>query len=170
MSDSTAPSSSPTKQLITLRLAAAGFGQHWRLCSLVSDYLATFTSELLDKTEAHENLVSTVLNELLEVVFRRNAGTGQITVTLVGDETHITVKIVVPVEEEHRRCYEEMAELVAGRDIDDLHQKRLSQLDMDEPDLSFGLLELATVYDAILEVVPVEERSVLLQLPFRLTA
>ena len=125
MSDSTAQTS-PMKQLITLRLGAAGFGQHWKHCALVSNYLATFTSELLDKSEVHANLVSTVLNELLEVVFRRNAGVGQVSITLTGDDERLVVKISVPVDEKDRAySIVEMAELVARSDVEELHQEQI---------------------------------------------
>lgn len=167
MSDDQSP---PMKQLITLRLGAAGFGQHWKHCALVSNYLATFTSELMDKSESHANLVSTVLNELLEVVFRRNAGVGQISITLTGSETCLAVKISVPVDEKDRAFYLEMADLVARQDVDDLHREQIVQ-PSDESNLSLGLLELAAVYNAVLQVTPSEDgNTMLVQLPFQLSA
>lgn len=163
-----AAQTSPMKQLITLRLGAAGFGQHWKHCALVSNYLATFTSELLDKSEVHANLVSTVLNELLEVVFRRNAGVGQVSITLTGDDERLVVKISVPVDDKDRAFYLEMAELVARSDVDELHQEQIVKPADEGSNLSLGLLELAAVYQAVLEVAPSEDgSSVLVQLPFR---
>lgn len=167
MSESTAQTS-PMKQLITLRLGAAGFGQHWKHCALVSNYLATFTSELLDKSEVHANLVSTVLNELLEVVFRRNAGVGQVSITLTGDDERLVVKISVPVDDKDRTFYLEMAELVARSDVDQLHQEQIVKPAEEGNNLSLGLLELAAVYQAVLEVTPSDDgSSVLVQLPFQ---
>lgn len=167
MSDSSAQTS-PMKQLITLRLGAAGFGQHWKHCALVSNYLATFTSELLDKSEVHANLVSTVLNELLEVVFRRNAGVGQVSITLTGDDARLVVRISVPVDDNDRDFYMEMAELVQRSDVDQLHQEQIVQPADEGSNLSLGLLELAAVYQAVLEVTPSDDgSSVLVQLPFR---
>ena len=168
MSESNAQTS-PMKQLITLRLGAAGFGQHWKHCALVSNYLATFTSELLDKSEVHANLVSTVLNELLEVIFRRNAGVGQVSITLTGDDERLVVKISVPVDDKDRAFYMEMAELVARSDVEELHQEQIVMpADESGSNLSLGLLELAAVYQAVLQVIPSEDgSSVLVQLPFR---
>ena len=167
MSESNAPNS-PMKQLITLRLGAAGFGQHWKHCALVANYLATFTSELLDKSEVHANLVSTVLNELLEVIFRRNAGVGQVSITLTGDDKRLVVKIAVPVDEKDRKFYTDMAALVARSDVDMLHQEQIVKPTDEESNLSLGLLELAAVYRAVLEVTPSEDgSSVLVQLPFQ---
>ena len=160
----------PMKQLITLRLGAAGFGQHWKHCALVSNYLATFTSELLDKSEVHANLVSTVLNELLEVVFRRNAGVGQISITLTGGEARLVVKISVPVDDKDRAFYMDMAAMVARDDVEALHREQIVKTNDEESNLSLGLLELAAVYRALLEVTPNEDgSSVLLQLPFQFT-
>lgn len=167
MSESSAQTS-PMKQLITLRLGAAGFGQHWKHCALVSNYLATFTSELLDKSEIHANLVSTVLNELLEVVFRRNAGVGQVSITLTGDDTSLVVRISVPVDDNDRTFYMDMAELVSRNDVEKLHQEQIVQPSDEGNNLSLGLLELAAVYRAVLEVSPSDDgSSVLVQLPFR---
>lgn len=158
------------KQLITLRLGAAGFGQHWKHCALVSNYLATFTSELLDKSEVQANLVSTVINELLEVVFRRNAGVGQISITLTGGDTRLAVKISVPVDDEDRAFYTKMADLVARDDVEALHRNQIVAPAMDEVNLSLGLLELAAVYQAVLEATPSEDgSSVALHLPFQLS-
>jgi len=158
----------PMKQLITLRLGAAGFGQHWKHCALVSNYLATFTSELLEKSDVHANLVSTVLNELLEVVFRRNAGVGQISITLTGGAPRLVVKISVPVDDKDRAFYMDMAAMVARKDVDVLHQEQIIQPTDEESNLSLGLLELAAVYQAILQVTPGEDgSSVLLELPFQ---
>lgn len=156
------------KQLITLRLGAAGFGQHWKHCDLVANYLATFTSELLNQTEAHANLVSTVLNELLEIVFRRNAGQGQICITLTGDEAELLVRILVPVDQGDLAFYGDVAAMTARTDVHDLHCEQLEQPAPDERNLSLGLLELAAVYGAVLKVTPVDEESaVLLELPFQ---
>ena len=155
------------KQLITLRLGAAGFGQHWKHCDLVANYLATFTSELLNKSESQENLVSTVLNELLEVVFRRNSGAGEIGITLSGDKKQLVVEILVPVGEADREFYTEMAQLVRRQDRDELHTQQLAEPQAEEHNLSWSLLQLATVYEAILGVIDVGDgNSVRLELPF----
>lgn len=158
----------PMKQLITMRLGAAGFAQHWKHCDLVANYLATFTSELLHKTDSHANLVSTVLNELLEVVFRRNAEQGEIGITLKGDATQIVVEISVPVREGDHQFYQEMAELVQRADRDDLHRQHLEKDADDEQDLALSLLELAASYEAVLEVKDsTQDNMLLLELPFR---
>lgn len=158
------------KQLISMRLGAAGFAQHWKHCDLVANYLAAFTSEILHKSDVHANLVSTVLNELLEVVFRRNAGQGEIGIVLKGDGIKVVVEISVPVAEEDRRFYEDMTKLVQRHDRDELHRQQLADPDeTGEQNLSLSLLELAAVYDAVLEVQSVDDAGpLLLMLPFQI--
>ena len=170
MPDTQPPTPEPMKQLITMRLGAAGFAQHWKHCDLVANYLATFTSELLHKTDAHANLVSTVLNELLEVVFRRNAEIGEIGITLKGDETQLVVEISVPVALGDREFYEEMAQLVQRNDREELHRQHLAEApDTGEHNLALSLLALAAVYDAVLQVKSASDGGpLLLELPFRM--
>ena len=156
------------KQLITMRLGAAGFAQHWKHCDLVANYLATFTSELLHKTDSHTNLVSTVLNELLEVVFRRNAEEGEIGITLKSDLAQIVVEISVPVREGDHKFYQEMAEMVQRADRDDLYRQHLEEAIDDEHNLALSLLELASSYEAVLQVKDsTQDNMLLLELPFR---
>jgi len=165
------------KQLITMHLGAAGFAQHWKYCDLVANYLATFTSELLNQSEAHSNLVSTVLNELLEVVFRRNNGTGEIGITLTGGDTRLNVAITVPVDDEDRQFYQKMAELTSRSDVAEIHREYVVKhaegaagegASSDEDELILSLLELAAFYDAVLGVKPADDgRGVLLELPFQ---
>lgn len=158
---------SSIKQLITMRLGAAGFAQHWKHCDLVANYLGRFTSELLQKSDSHANLVSTVLNELLEVVFRRNAGKGEIEISITGDSAYLVVKILVPVNEEQLSFYQDMTALVQRSDVAELYQKHLTAASLDENLLTLSLLELATSYQAVLQLETLMERSrVLLCLPF----
>lgn len=157
------------KQLITMRLGAAGFAQHWQHCDLVANYLATFASGLLQRSEYHAILMSTVLNELLEVVFRRNAGTGQIGISLSSDDRQLVVEILVPVNETELAFYQEMAELVTRTDIAELHRQHIMQPYSDDRSLTFSLLELAANHNAVLHVQMADDgHSVLLQLPFHI--
>ena len=58
------------------------FIEDWNLCSALSNYLSTYISYEFEKTELAENLISMVLNELLEAVCFSSADNTQFFLTL----------------------------------------------------------------------------------------
>lgn len=151
--------------LITLKMAAAGFRIHWKHCDQVANYLALVARTRLDRSPEYENLLSTVLNELLELVFRRNAAAGEIALVMSEREGSLDIHVDVPVGESDRAFYLEMAARLAREDLDHMREE-LALAPPPTANLTAGLLELASVYGAVLTATDADEGRVRLRIAF----
>src|SRR3954470_15854564 len=93
--------------LVELTLDADAFAGDWRHCDLVANYLAQLVAHDRPDSFLYANLLSTVLNELLESVFARRQRAGAVTCTLLREGRGDRIELLIPVDAAARAFYEE---------------------------------------------------------------
>jgi hypothetical protein len=138
--------SAEARPLVQLDLEPTAFIADWKHCDQVANYLARIASFDRPDTFLYSNLLSTVLNELLEVAFFNHQPTGTLTCSLLREGAADRIELKIPVDGAVRGFYE--------RGVSDAQSTRVTELYAssllgDRPmDRSIGFLELAANYGA----------------------
>jgi hypothetical protein len=132
--------------LLSIDLEAGAFAADWKHCDQVANYLARLASFARTDTFLYANLLSTVLNELLEIVYRRHKPEGSVTCRLSRGGPVDRIEIEVPVSDSDASFYHLGVADSQSANARELYTKSL--LGELSPDRSIGLLELATDYGA----------------------
>lgn len=151
--------------IITAQFSVSSFAKRWNHCNQLANYLARFASANEPDPERQSTLLSTFFNEVLEVLYRNQAGTGQVKMAFQRRGKRIAVRAEIPVDDESRRFYSRAAELVNKTDLDSWYRGWLERfpggLDLEDggnageeqvDSAMVGLLELVAVYDSTLKV------------------
>jgi len=134
------------RPLVHLDLEPSAFAADWKHCDQVANYLARLASFDRPDTFLYSNLLSTVLNELLEVAFFHHQPPGTVRCTLLRHGAMDRIELTIPVDEASRGFYK--------RGVADAQSNRVAELYAssllgDRPlDRSIGFLELAADYGA----------------------
>lgn len=136
--------------LVELQLETAAFAGDWNHCDHVANYLAQLVSHDRPDSFLYANLLSTVLNELLEVIFARHAPRGAVTCTLSRENGADLLDFTVPVDEADRAYYQASAAGAKSADVAETYTRTLLGGDVSEAAL--GFLELAADYGARISV------------------
>ena len=137
--------------IMAARFSAGGFVRQWGHCHLLANYIARYVSANEGDPERHATLLSTFINELLEVVFRNHAADGQIELIFRKKIRHIILQLTVPVTEANRIFYRMAVQIVNQPDLKSWFRARLEDPAEGE-DAMLGLLELAAVYQCTLHI------------------
>jgi hypothetical protein len=141
-----ATQSAEARPLVHMDLEPSAFAADWKHCDQVANYLARIASFDRPDTFLYSNLLSTVLNELLEVAFFNHQPTGTLKFSLLRNGSTDRIELKIPVNGEIRGFYE--------RGVSDAQSNRVTELYAssligDRPlDRSIGFLELAANYGA----------------------
>lgn len=141
-------SAGPYRELIRFEIDSGTFGSDWVHCGLVSSHLASLVSHKRSDPLYYANLLSSALNELLELAFRIRAGSGTVGCTVLHDGPRDRIVVDIPCDAEGRAFYAEAVAAAQGADIAELYLGCL--LDEAEFDPRTGLYELAVDYRAAL--------------------
>ncbi len=139
-------SSRQARPLLRLEIDAAAVATDWRHCDRMANYLARLAS--FDRTDAflYSNLLSTVLNELFEIVFWHHEVPGAVNCTLLRSGDTDRIELEIPIDEPDRSFYETA---VAQAQLPDAAVNYTRSMFGDAtPDRAIGLLELAADYGA----------------------
>lgn len=136
--------------LVELTLETDAFAADWRHCDQVANYLAQLVAHDRPDSFLYANLLSTVLNELLESVFARHHRHGAVHCTLLREGRCDRIELVIPVDAGARAFYEETATAARATGVSEVYTRTL--LGGEAPADLLGLLELAADYDARLMV------------------
>lgn len=146
----TMPPDSPTiesKPLLSLELEASAFASDWKHCDQAANYLARMASFDRADTFLHSNLLSTVLNEVFEIIFFRHQPKGNLQFRVLrGADGRDRLEFGIPVGSDERDFYEEAIARAQSPNVRELYSRSL--LHDDCPDRAVGFLELAADYDA----------------------
>jgi hypothetical protein len=142
-----APALSPrARPLIQLDLETAAFAANWGHCDQIANYLALMASFDRADTFLYSNLLSTVLNELFELVFVRHQPTGCIKCTLLRDGQTDRIELRIPAGEAERTFFQRSVADSQASNARDLYTHSL--LSKEPLEHAIGLLELSTDYGA----------------------
>jgi hypothetical protein len=132
--------------LVELEIDLAAFAADWNHCDQVANYLAQLVSHDRPDTFLYANLLSTVLNELLEVIHARHQPPGAVKCSLrrSGRTDHLEFRI--PVDPEARGFYLRSVSAAESPAVAERYARAL--LGSETPDRALGFLELAADYGA----------------------
>ncbi len=143
--------SSRYRMIMAVRFTVGGFTRQWGHCHLVANYLARYVSANEGDPERHATLISTFINEVLEVVYRNHAEEGQIELIFRKKVRHVILQLTVPVSESNRIFYRMAVQIVTQPDLKSWYRARLEEPAEGE-DTMLGMLELAAVYGCTLSM------------------
>jgi hypothetical protein len=133
------------RMIMAAKFTVNGFARQWSHCHLVANYLARFVSANEGDPERHATLLSTFVNELLEVIFRNHADDGEIDVIFRKRGRHVVLQLTIPVTDQHRIFYRMAVKMVNQPDLKTWFRARLEEPAEGE-DTMLGMLELVAVY------------------------
>jgi len=133
------------RMIMAAKFSGNGFARQWSHCHLVANYLARYVSANEGDPERHATLLSTFVNELLEVVFRNHAEDGEIEVIFRKRGRQVVLQLTIPVTDQHRVFYRMAVTMVNQPDLKNWFRARLEEPSEGE-DSMLGMLELVAVY------------------------
>jgi hypothetical protein len=134
------------RPLVHLDLEPSAFAADWKHCDQIANYLARIASFDRADTFLYSNLLSTVLNELLEVAFFHHQPPGTVRCTLLRQGTMDRIELTIPVDKSSRGFYERGVADAQSARVTELYASSL--LGERPLDRSIGFLELAADYGA----------------------
>ena len=134
------------KNVCGVSLDLDGFKADWRHCDLVSNYIARAASFNRPDSFSYSNLLSTVVNELLEIVFRRHGPGETLRLDILENPPETVVELAFPVDEATRDLLMEIIRMIEEEDPQSLY---LAELTREGANPSYiGFYELAANYKA----------------------
>ncbi|SEH86098.1 hypothetical protein SAMN05216228_101098 [Rhizobium tibeticum] len=138
------------EQLLKLEIEMATFTANWLHCDQLSNYIARMVSHDRRDPLRHSNLLSSALNELLEMSFRSDAQAGELVCDLYRHEQTERIELSFPCPSQQRRFYSELVHSL--KDSEKLANYVEVIADETAPIEQAVLLGLAVNYDADIEL------------------
>ncbi len=128
-----------------------GFVADWRRCDQLSNFLAEAFSLAKADPFAFSNMLSTIINEVLETIFYHNAGSGSLMLQLSEERATTVLHAEFAVDDSARSLYERIVTELATHDPVALYEQLLFQVSsVDTRDIC--LYEIAADYGVRLTV------------------
>jgi len=140
----------PSRGRITLRLQARDFSRDWRRYNLVANYVAEYTSYFFEHKDRAENVISSVLYELLEYMVGMSLDDSELALGLITRDGRLYFEIATSgaTREGYGQHQELLADLARG-DLDGLYRRMLvSESEGQGSRRSLGIAMLAHDYRA----------------------
>jgi hypothetical protein len=146
MSSTTEPA--PSGGRITLRLQARDFSRDWRRYNLVANYVAEYSSYFFEHKDRAENVISSVLYELLEYMVGMSLDDSELALGLITRDGRLYFEIATSgaTREGYGQHQELLADLARG-DLDGMY-RRMLESDGQGSRGSLGIAILAHDYRA----------------------
>lgn len=136
--------------LISVDLDIAAFVAEWAYCDRLSTYLARMVSHNRTNSLLYSNLLSSVLNELLETVHRAHGPAGRFSCAILRCGERDRIELTIPNAAAENGFY---GQAIAGLSRGDVAERYRAALFREgELDPAIGLMELAVDYNARLTV------------------
>ena len=128
-----------------------GFIADWRRCDHLSNFLAEAFNLVKADPFAFSNMLSTIINEVLETIFYHNTGKGSLILQLTEENAITVLRAEFSADERIRSLYEEIVATLTAHDPVALYEQLLFQASsVDTRDIC--LYEIAADYGARLTV------------------
>jgi len=82
--------------VISARISTDGFAASWRHCQLIADFTAGFASSNFFDAQRHANILSSFLNELIELAFHRHKPAANLLVEVFKQGEALLLCLTVP--------------------------------------------------------------------------
>jgi hypothetical protein len=145
-----APMDDAFEQLLHLEMEMATFSADWQHCDQVSNYVARMVSHNRSDPIRHSNLLSSILNELLELLFRSNGYEGGLSCGFYRCGQVERIEVRFPCPPDQRRFYETLVPRLEKKEARARYLD--SVLNDAEPIDQAILLGLLVNYDADVEL------------------
>lgn len=122
----------------------------WRHCDRIANYIAGLAS--FDRVDSflYANLLSTVLNELFEIIFCQHSPSGRVNCAISRNGASDRIELEIPVNEPEREYYRRNVAASQAPEVGDVYTKSL--LNGGTLDQAVGFLELAVDYGAKIHI------------------
>jgi hypothetical protein len=149
--------------VISAQFSASGFTKKWTHCNQLANFLARYASAGEPDPERQATLLSTFINEVLEVLYRHHHS-GEVQLTFRRQGKRMGLRAEVPADADAERFYTGAVGIFTRPDLDAWYREwleRVPGLDDDAPrggaepglDISAaGVLELVAVYDTVVKL------------------
>ena len=127
-------------------MALEGFAAEWRHCDLVSNYISRAVSFNHADSFSYSILLSTVVNELLEMAYWHHGSGGPLNLDIWEMPPETVIELIFPVDGESRSYLQETVEIIEKEDPQSLYLAELTRENA-RPS-SIGFYELACNYGA----------------------
>lgn len=154
------PALSPQAQpLIRLDVDAPVLAANWAHCDQLANYLARLAA--FDRADSflYANLLSTVLNELFEIVFVQHTPPGPVICSFWRDGKVDRIELEIPANDKARDFYLGGVAKAQAPEVDETYTHLL--LGDGQADRIVGFLELAADYDARISLEPFAQANTL---------
>jgi len=130
------------------------FTQDWRHCDQTSNYLAQLVGVSHPQAKRYINLLSTILNEMLEVIFRQNKINdvkGSMNISIKQEGNYVFTTFDMPVNELEKDFFIQTIESINQGDSKAIYQQALQTTVINNKDneacLPLGLYDVVANYD-----------------------
>lgn len=141
---------SGTKPLLEVSMGIGTFASEWVHCDRISSYVARMVSHNRADPLLHSNLLSSALNELLEMAFAHHGPDGTFSCRVSRNGSQDVIELSLPCDETALGYYNDAAERLRRPDLADVYQSALFSSGASDPHL--GLLEIAVDYKAMISI------------------
>jgi hypothetical protein len=147
--------------IITAQFSVSTFAKRWNHCNQLANYLARFVSANEPDPERQSTLLSTFFNEVLEILYRNQAGDGHFRLAFQKKGKRLIVRAEVPVDEQSRKFYTDAIRLVSRPRMDSWYREWLERAPggdgaeegggTEVDNALVGILELVAVYGSVVK-------------------
>lgn len=143
---------SDTKPLLEVSMGIDQFASEWLHCDRISSYVARMVSHNRPDPLLHANLLSSALNELLEIAFTHHGPHGEFSCRVSRSGGADVIELNLPCDDAALGFYKGAAEQLKRPDLTQIYHKALFSPGPGDPHL--GLLEIAVDYKATISIEP----------------
>lgn len=144
------PTDASFEPLLCVEMDVADFLCDWLNCDQLSNHLAAMVSHDRGDPIRYANVLSSALNEVLEVSFRTPSNCGRLSCEISRSDDTDRIELTFPSPREQRRGYSEaLSDMARGSAL----ESYLKAISDDAPlDAKALILGLVTNYDAVIDV------------------
>jgi hypothetical protein len=140
------------KPLLEVSMGIDAFSSAWVHCDRISSYVARMVSHNRADPLLYANLLSSALNELLEIAFAHHGPDGDISCRVSRSGASDIIELSLPCDDAALGFYTGAAEQLKRADLAEAYQSALFSPGAGDPHL--GLLEIAVDYKARISILP----------------
>ncbi len=141
-----------SKHLCTLKFTTDIFASDWGHCDKMSNYIARALSFGKPDPFVFGNLLSTVINEILELIFWNHAKNGLIVIDLYNQGNNTIIQVKIPVDDDLVSFYHRVLSLkkLSRKQISDMYCEKM--MAKGELTRDIGFYELFADYGADMDI------------------
>lgn len=140
--------------LFSLSIQLPEFAKSWQHCDSVANFLGKAVSGEKEDSFRYENMVSTIVNEVLESLFHHHGGGERAVLAIGADGPWLEFSALLSPDAATESYFRSATALVEGGGIVDQYERMILDHDSSPPGLA-GLLEIAASYGAQIRVASV---------------